>query len=143
VNQEYQGRSRYLIDEDLQGWGPLHVAVVCLVGDLSNPINALFDTGSQSCIMPAWLAGMVAYEELYPTNLFARGMWYAGSLIRASVTFPPDTGKPVRVDATWFLSSDWDGPVVIGWKGCLDRLNWGFASDDWFYFAGREEATWH
>lgn len=60
-------------------------------------------------------------------------------MVRTSVTFSPDEGKTVRVEATWFLSSEWDGPVVIGWKGCLDRIRWGFDSDDdWFYFAARE-----
>jgi hypothetical protein len=41
----------------------------------------------------------------------------------------------MEVDATWFIASDWPGPMVIGWRGCLERMR--FALDpghDTFFF---------
>jgi hypothetical protein len=59
-----------------------------------------------------------------------------GEVIRLPITFVPDEGEPVEVEATWFLSADWPGPMVIGWRGRLERMR--FACDPGendFYFA--------
>ena len=50
----------------------------------------------------------------------------AGELIRLPVRFLADEGEPAEVEATWFLSPEWPGPIVIGWKGCLERMRFAF-----------------
>ncbi|MBI4531612.1 MAG: hypothetical protein HY709_08815, partial [Candidatus Latescibacteria bacterium] len=46
-----------------------------------------------------------------------------------------EEGENVEVEATWFISPDWPGPIVIGWKGCLERLRFAVdPSEDTFYF---------
>jgi hypothetical protein len=54
---------------------------------------------------------------------------------RGRLSFPADEGSPLDVEVTWFVSADWPGPVVIGWRGSLERLRFGLdpSSDD-FYF---------
>lgn len=46
-------------------------------------------------------------------------------------------GKSMTVEATCFVSAAWPGPLVIGWKGCLERMRFALDPDDeFFYFAG-------
>lgn len=48
-------------------------------------------------------------------------------------------GTSAEIDSTCFVSDQWPGPPVIGWKGCLERMK--FAIDpslDRFYFGSIE-----
>jgi hypothetical protein len=50
--------------------------------------------------------------------------------------FEADEGSPLAVEATWFVADGWPGPIVIGWKGCLERMRFALdPSADAFYFA--------
>jgi hypothetical protein len=64
-----------------------------------------------------------------PTRLHTRFGLMVGELIRLPVTFVADEGEPTTVEATWFLSADWPGPLVIGWKGCLARMRFAVEPD--------------
>jgi hypothetical protein len=60
----------------------------------------------------------------------------AGWLERMPLRFPAIDGETLEVQATCFISEDWPGPNVIGWKGCLERIRFGIdPTDDSFYFA--------
>lgn len=60
----------------------------------------------------------------------------SGILIRHLVIFVADEGIPAEIEATCFLSPDWPGPLVIGWKGCLERMRFAFdPRESDFYFA--------
>jgi hypothetical protein len=118
--------------------GDLLVVVVCRVGDYPERHSALLDTASQWCILPPAIALVLGYDPEIEadTQLHTRFGMLTGELIRLPVFFVADEGKPAEVEATWFLSPDWPGPIVIGWKGCLERMR--FACDpqeDSFYFA--------
>ncbi len=42
----------------------------------------------------------------------------------------------MTIDATCFISADWPGSLVIGWRGGLERICFGFnTTEEGFYFA--------
>jgi hypothetical protein len=137
LSQVYTGRAGYAADS-VEGPYQLSVGVECLVGEFA--INALLDTGSQWCVLPAKIA--LALDEATASHepverLSTRLGTFAGRLVRLPLAFVAEDGETMDVDATWFVSADWPGPAVIGWKGCLERIR--FALDptlEQFYFAG-------
>jgi hypothetical protein len=60
----------------------------------------------------------------------------AGRLERITVWFRVDEGRSAEIEATWFLSEDWFGPIVIGWKGCLERLRFALDPGDNTFYLG-------
>jgi hypothetical protein len=53
------------------------------------------------------------------------------------IVFQAEEGEDLEVPATWFISEHWPGPVVIDWKGGLERMRFALdLSEDAFYFAG-------
>jgi len=107
------------------------------VGNLAHPIHALLDTASEWCVLPAAIVQTMGYDgEPYAIHLHSRLGTFAGRLERASVRLPALAGDTVEVEATWFVSNEWPGPMVIGWKGCLERLRFALdPSEDALYFA--------
>ena len=56
--------------------------------------------------------------------------------MRLQLTFEAEVGGPLDLDATWFVAPDWPGPMVLGWKGCLERIRFALdPTQEWFYFA--------
>jgi hypothetical protein len=63
---------------------------------------------------------------------WGRSLYHATTLL----TFDASEGRPLTIQATCFVSADWPGPMVIGWKGCLERIHFGFDTTlELFYFA--------
>jgi hypothetical protein len=124
----------------------LIVAVQCLIGGRSQSVAALLDIGSEWCVMSREQAeqlGLDLSDGGYDAWLSTRFGTIHGRMERETVCFLAYEGLPLEVQATWFVSADWDGPTVIGWKGCLERIR--FALDprqgrNDFYFADAEEA---
>jgi hypothetical protein len=135
--QEYSARAPYYADFQA---GPhrLVVAVACQLGGL--PYFALLDTAADWCILPPEVGRVLGYDldpdpDLPPYST-RHGLLF-GRQERVPVTLLPAEGDPLEVDATWFIAADWPGPVVLGWKGCLERVR--FALDpspgaEQFYF---------
>jgi len=130
VNRPYASRCRLLTDIELPT-GKLPVAVRCRVGDIPGEDVALLDTASTWCVLPPNFAPDLEYEPPVESamRLDTRFGLMVGELIRLPVTFVPDEGEPTTVEATWFLSADWPGPLVIGWKGCLERMRFACEPD--------------
>jgi hypothetical protein len=127
VNQEFTGRAVYYSRVPAPT-GELPVAIRCQVG--GNPAKhvALVDTACPWCVLPPGIAidlGL-SLETAPGERLHTRFGTLAGELIRLPVTFVADEGEPAEVEATWFLSPEWPGPLVIGWTGCLERLRFAF-----------------
>jgi hypothetical protein len=133
--QAYEGKSRYYADYD-DGRDRYLVAVDCRLGETT--FSALFDTGSQWCILSPRIAQALGYDvepALQTVPLSTRFGTFHGRLERIPLSFPVEEGNAVEVEATWFISPDWPGPAVIGWKGCLERIRIALdPSDDSFYF---------
>jgi hypothetical protein len=135
-SQLYTGRTGYAAGY-VEGTYQLSVAVECLVGEFS--VNALLDTGSHWCVLPAQIA--IALDEATAAEGLVERMstrlgTFPGRLARIPLILVAEEGESLDVEATWFVSGDWPGPAVIGWKGCLERIR--FALDptlDLFYFA--------
>jgi hypothetical protein len=137
VNQTYTGRAEYRSNVD-EPTGKLIVAVLCSVSAQRGEETALVDTASEWCLLPPSVALDLGYdlEGDGDTHLHTRFGVLSGELIRLPVVFVADEGEPAEVEATWFLSPDWPGPMVIGWNGCLERLRFAFdPRESNFYFA--------
>jgi hypothetical protein len=138
VTQEYTGRSPYFADLD-EDSSLLLVAVACFVEDLPQRAYALLDTASPWCILPPSVAARLGLDPASgeeTTSLSTRFGTLVGRLERVSLTFDASEGQPLTIQATCFVSADWPGPMVIGWKGCLERIHFGFDTTlELFYFA--------
>jgi hypothetical protein len=96
----------------------LLVMIPCEVGEMSAPVQALFDPG---------LTGAALQTRLGTIS---------GSIERISLRFPAIEGASLEIDATCFISPDWPGPTVLGWRGGLERMRFALdPNDNWFYFA--------
>jgi hypothetical protein len=93
---------------------------------------------SEWCILAASVAERLGYEPDplgWVLPLHSRFGRVEGCIERIPVRFRSTDGATVEVQATWFVSADWPGPTVIGWKGCLERLRFAFDPNlDWLYF---------
>lgn len=135
--QSYTGRATYRSAHQM---GPhrLLVGVACRVGPLPDVEVALLDTAAEWCVLPPHLAGELGMGEpsaTPPVRLATRFGPLVGRLDRFRVQFVADGGTSLTVEATWFVSQDWPGPIVIAWKGCLERLRFALdPGDEIFYF---------
>jgi hypothetical protein len=137
LNLSYTGRSVYSADYE-SGPDRLLVAVLCRVGDLPDRSYALLDTASEWCILSAEMARVwgAAAEEGAEVQMHTRLGTYEGQLLRVPILFLADEGESLEVSATCFVSEGWPGPMVVGWKGCLERLQFALKpSENSFYFA--------
>ncbi|MGV3720836.1 MAG: hypothetical protein ACO1SX_07990 [Actinomycetota bacterium] len=133
----FTGRSGYLSDASM---GPhrLLVAVPCRIADAMTPVFALLDTASEWCVLPGDLAEELEtdWEASPRIRLHSRFGLIPGALVRTSLSFPAEEGQETQVDATWFVSAEWPGPAVLGWKGALERIRFAIdPADETFYFA--------
>lgn len=67
-------------------------------------------------------------------RLHSRFGLLTGRLERLPLTLPAQHGADLTVDATWFVSPEWPGPRVLGWRGCMERFCFGFdPAGEWFH----------
>lgn len=89
-------------------------------------------------MLPPELAAELGDElDIIPatSRLHTRFGLLTGSLGRLTIRFDAADGDSLAIDATCFCSEGWLGPMVLGWKGCLERLRFGLdPSDEAFYF---------
>ncbi len=122
--ESFLGRSVYLPDHLADG-APVFVAVRCRIGDAKQPIPVMLVTGAHWCLIPPEMAARLGFEltpNPFEPRLSTRYGLMEGRLERIPVEFPADDGENLQLEATCFLTADWRGPAVIGWKGCLERM---------------------
>jgi hypothetical protein len=137
VDQSFTGRASYYTNVATLT-GELLVVLRCRLDQHPDERVALADSACPWCILPPSAAVALGIElgTDRDTRLHTRFGTLTGELIRLPVIFVADEGEPAEIEATWFLSPDWPGPLVIGWTGCLERMRFAFdpqRSD--FYFA--------
>ena len=132
----FAGRSRYLTDVE-QDAHFLLVAVPCRVEN-GPPTLALLDTASEWCLLAWPLAeecGCVGGTGELPIRLHTRFGLIVGWLERLTLRLLAAEGEPIELEGTWFVSPDWDGPTVLGWRAGLERFRFTLdPAEDWFYF---------
>lgn len=68
-----------------------------------------------------------------------------GQLHRLHITLVASEGDDLEIDATLVVAPDWMGPIVLGYRGFLERLRLGLdpgtADDDqWLSFGAGDGA---
>jgi hypothetical protein len=125
--QLYSAWVPYLADHRA---GPhrLVIAIACQLGPPT--VFALLDTAADWCVLPPAVATELGFDlnpdPAYPPYSTRHGLLF-GRQERMPIILLSQAGTPLEIEATWFISPDWPGPVVLGWKGCLERLR--FALD--------------
>jgi hypothetical protein len=138
ITLSFAGKTPYVADW-IENHHRLLVSIRCRIGDLSPPVWALLDTGAEWCVLRPDIATALGYDftpdPVVPPLETRFGKLY-GRLERIPIIFEAEEGEDLEVPATWFISEDWPGSVVIGWKGCLERMRFALdPSEDGFYFA--------
>jgi len=134
----YLGRATYYPDY-VEPPHRLFVAVSCQVGESGIPQVGLFDCAGEWCVLPTSVAeelGLDLEPDGITPALHSRFGLITGRLERLPLRLLAMDGDSAEIEATCFISRDWRGPMVIGWKGCLERIRFGLdPSDNHFYFS--------
>ena len=99
---------------------------------------ALLDTGGHYCLLQPEVAAAIEdqmVDRLAPADLLTSRGRIQGDLYLHRLTLLAQEGEPLVIEATVFVSADWQGPNLLGYTGVLDRLR--FAIDpagNRFYF---------
>jgi hypothetical protein len=112
------------------------------VDGIVGEVEALLDTGSGWSVIggkEASLAQSYAEDLQQPVRIDTRFGTFDGGLHRLNVTFVADEGEDLEIDATVLLLPTWEGPVVIGYRGMLERVRFGLdpghnEDQQWFCF---------
>lgn len=135
------GTAQYWIEHD-SGDRTLVVAARCRLGTLGIDDLALLDTGAQWTVIGGELAGLLADQasDLGETVVMSTRLGrITGHFHRMNVTLVADDGLDLEIGATVLFAPEWTGPVVLGYRGLLERvrlaLDPGISNDDqWMYF---------
>lgn len=125
------GCSLYLVSSRVGHWR-LPIAVKCRVGNLEETDLALLDTGAEWSVIGGETAKILEGELELPTESFTMSTRLgriSGSLYRINISLLAEEyhGYDLTVESTIFVSKDWDGPIVLGYRGFLERIR--FALD--------------
>jgi hypothetical protein len=108
----------------------LPLAIRCQLGSVAIPHWMLWDTGSHWSVMGSRLAQLVAGDmgpKMAPIAIETRFGRWTGHLRRLTTTILASAGRDMAVDATWLvLDEDWPGPTVLGVRGFMERIRFGF-----------------
>jgi hypothetical protein len=136
--QVYTGKALYTADYEAEPFRLL-VAVICFIEQFAEPVHALVDTASEWCLLPRSVIDEGTDDQLAGGTAIPYSTRFGtifGQLSRVTVTFDATEGEPLTLETTCFVSEEWPGPMVIGWRGCLERMRFGFdTTEETFYFA--------
>ena len=105
------------------------------------PVLAVMDTGAPWCIFEPFAAKILVRNSLLVQKRVALstrlGMIH-GALYREMIRIPADEGDPLDVEATVFVSPDWQGPSFIGYQGLLERIRFAVDPETNLFYFGRD-----
>jgi len=121
----YTGASRLTLFGAKWAGRTMPAAIACRFDELGSEMDALLDTGAQYCVMRSDVAVELSLDlaaEPHQTILWGSDR-IEGVLRKYWVRIPALLGEDIEVEATWFVSEDYDGPMVLGWVAFLDSLD--------------------
>jgi hypothetical protein len=134
----FAGRARFLPMAQ-QAEDTLIVAVECVLADLP-PMHAMLDTAAQWSLLPGRVAQAMGYsaepDPDTPRYSTRKGSLH-GRIEPVKLTFPAELGEAAVMEAPFYICESWDGPVVLGWTGCLESLCFALDArqyEELFYF---------
>jgi hypothetical protein len=109
------------------GLHSLLVAVNCRIGDLEETEFALLDTGAEWSVIDADTAKILGVRLGPPTEFITLRTHlgtFNGGLHRLYITLlaEENCGSDLLIDGTVFVSDEWNGPIVLGYRGFLERI---------------------
>lgn len=120
------GAAEYLPDYPAgAGAHSLLLGVRCRFGGNREEQIALLDTGATWSFCRIEIAeelGISKANSIMSLAMSTRFGKIDGYLARLSVTFVSVFGVDLCLEPTFFISSDWDGPNVLGWKTCIENI---------------------
>jgi hypothetical protein len=124
------GCSAFLVSTRVGQWR-LPIGVKCRIGNLEVTDLALLDTGAEWSVIGGDTANILEDELGVPTESFTMSTRLgriSGSLYRINISLlAEDHGYDLIVESSVFVSEKWDGPIVLGYRGFLERIR--FAID--------------
>jgi hypothetical protein len=138
--------ARYGIAADHEG-ALLTVAVRCTIAGLPFESQALLDTGAAWSIIGGDLAEMLGSRLGEPGQtmiLLTRLGRIRGTLHPIEIVLVAERGESIAVSGSVLVAPGWTGPVVLGYRGFLERLRFALdpgagSNDAWFFFASAGE----
>ncbi len=130
-------RTRLLTDWKV-GRHTLILAIAVEIGSSQDEVAAMVDTACGPCVidrLDAIAAGWQPSEGLGISSISTRMGNFEGIIDRLPIKI---NGRDewLSFECTWLIIEDWPGPVVLGWRGCLERMRFATEPlDNWFYFA--------
>lgn len=134
------------------GWksGPwrLPLAVRCRLGASVFHYLALLDTGAEWSVISEDTAAIIPEGLGAPTETFSMSTRLgkiSGALHRVEINLVAESGcgRDLSVESSVFVSEQWDGPIVLGYRGFLERIRFAFdpgvVPDDQFFYFGVAE----
>jgi hypothetical protein len=128
----------------VQGSSRLHVAVECRIGSGKEPYLALLDTGAEWSVIGGETAKILEDELDTPIEKLTMSTRLGrinGSLHRINIILlaEQNSGYDLTIDSSVFVSKDWLGPIVLGYRGFLERIRFAIdpgvaPGEQMFYF---------
>jgi hypothetical protein len=134
--------ARYRVALDHEG-SLFTVAVRCIIADLLFETQALLDTGAAWSVIGGDLADMLKPQLDEPGQtmiLSTRLGRFRGAIHELDIVLPAEHGDNLTVTGSVIVAPGWTGPVMLGYRGFLERIRFaldpGAGPDDaWFFFA--------
>jgi hypothetical protein len=99
------------------------VGVHCRIADFEETEIALLDTGAQWSVVGGELAHEFDnYPILRECDIDTRFGRIKGKLLLSKITLIADEGNDLSMEGTIFVSEDWPGPIVLGFRGFMEKL---------------------
>lgn len=100
------------------------VGVRCRIDNLEEEEIALLDTGSTYTVINRELVRDIENQliQVRKDQLKTCNGPIAGTLVELGITLLAEEGEDLPVDALALNTEDWHGPVVLGYRGFLEKI---------------------
>jgi len=116
--------------------GKIMVGVKCQIENLRGQDVGFLDTGAELPLiggeLARWLGNYPIEKE--DVKIVTRFGELSGNVVRMTITLVADHGENLPIESSVLLAEEWDGPIVLGYDGFLNRLR--FAFDPGLYAPG-------